>query len=302
MSIVAAAPPQKVPVFGGFDYVTVDATRRRVYAAHGGNRSLLVVDADKGTVLGQVRVGPMAGVAFDPKSGTVFTGNGGGRSVSRVDPVALKEISSADLSGDIDAIAYDPDLNRIYADEDDGTHIFVLDATTLKQIGSIDLPGHKPEYLAINPKTHEIYQNIDNLHEVVVIDPQSLTITKTIDTPELQHNHPLQYDAAFDQIIVAGSNGVLAVYSPQGKSLYHIDVPAHIDQCNLDESRHLLACAGSGKITLVQIKSDAAPAIVGQIDVARGMHTLAIDPKTGDIWAVWASADGDFVQRFSVKS
>ena len=31
--LVPATPPQPVPVFGGFDYVTIDAQRRRVYAA-----------------------------------------------------------------------------------------------------------------------------------------------------------------------------------------------------------------------------------------------------------------------------
>jgi hypothetical protein len=30
----AVAPPQPVPILSGFDYVTVDPVRRRVYAAH----------------------------------------------------------------------------------------------------------------------------------------------------------------------------------------------------------------------------------------------------------------------------
>src|SRR5947209_360907 len=99
MPLIAAAPPQHVPLVGGFDYVTVDAARRRVYAAHGGNASLMIVDADTGKVIGQVRVGPMAGVAVNAENGHVFTGNGDGRSVSEVDPVTLKEIQSVDLPG-----------------------------------------------------------------------------------------------------------------------------------------------------------------------------------------------------------
>ena len=301
MPLIAAAPPERVPVYGGFDYVTVDAAARRVYAAHGGNRSLMIVDADSGKVLGQVRVGPMAGVAVNHANGHVYTGNGEGRSVSEVDPATLKEVQSVDLPGNIDAIAFDAPSNRIYADEDDGTHIYVVDAKTFKQVGTINLPGHKPEYLAINSAKRELYQNIDNLAEVVVINLATNKIVRTLSTPVIQHNHPLQYDAAFNHILIGGTNGVLAVYNPEGKLLHQLSVPARIDQCTLDSDRHLLACAGSAKLTLIKDSQDGPPQIVGQIDVARGMHTVAIDPKTGDIWGVWAGEDGDFVQRFTLK-
>ncbi len=301
MPILPVDPPQHVPVIGGFDYVTVDAAHRRVYAAHVGSRALLIVDADSGKIVGQVRVGPMSGVAFDPSSGHVFTGNGAWRSVSEVDPTTLKELRSVDVPGEVDAIAYDSQSGRIFADEGDGTHIYVVDAKTFKQIGSIHLPGHKPEDLAINAKARELYQNIDNLSEIAVIDLQTLKTKRIIKTPALQHNHPLQYDPVFDQILVGGINGKLDIYSPSGALLHELNIPERIDQCNLDAQRHLLACAGSGKITLIKTDSSAAPQIVGQIDVAPGMHTLAIDPQTGAIWAVWATQDGDFVQRFALQ-
>jgi len=301
MPIIAAAPPVRVPVVGGFDYVHVDSQRRRVYAAHGGNRSLMIVDADSGKVLGQVEVGDMAGSAIDPVTGRVFTGNGNDRSVSEVDPVAMTELRNVDLPGNVDGIVYDPAGSKIYADEDDGTHIYVIDAKTLKQVGSIDLPGHKPESLAIATASHKLYQNIANLSEVVVIDLKSGAIVQTIPTPEIKNNHPLEYDQAFNRIIVGGANGVLASYDTSGKLLDKIPVQARIDQCTLDQDRHLLACAGSSKITLVKHAPNGTLTIVGQIDVAPGMHTVGIDAKTGDIWGVWAADDGDWVQRFTLK-
>jgi outer membrane protein assembly factor BamB len=302
MPLIAAAPPQHVPIIGGFDYVTVDAVRRRVYAAHAGNQSLMIVDADTGKVVGQVRVGPMAGVAFNPDNGHVFTGNGDGRSVSEVDPVTLKELQSVDLPGSIDAIAYDAASGNIYADEDNGTHIYIVDSKTFKQTGSIDLPGHKPEYLAIDSAKRELYQNIATSSEVVVIDLNTNTIVRTIATPIVTNNHPLQYDSAFDHILVGGANGILGVYDSSGKLLSQLSmIQPRVDQCTLDQDRHMLACAGSSKITLIKDNQNGPPQIVGQIDVARGMHTVAIDPKTGDIWGVWGDEKGDWVQRFTFK-
>lgn len=302
MPLIAAMPPERVPLVGGFDYVTVDPVRRRVYAAHRGNESLMIVDADSGKLVGQVRIGPVAGVALDAGTGHVYTGNGGGRSVSEVDPVTLKEVQSVDLPGSVDAIAYDPSSGNIYADEGDGTHIYIVDSKTFKESGTIDLPGHKPEYLAINSAKHELYQNIADKREVVVIDLNTNKIVRTIETPLITNNHPLQYDAAFDHILVGGANGMLGVYDSSGKLLSQLSmIQPRVDQCTLDQERHLLACAGSSKITLIKDNQTGPPEIVGQIDVARGMHTVAIDSKTGDIWGVWADEKGDWVQRFTFK-
>jgi DNA-binding beta-propeller fold protein YncE len=287
-------------VFSGFDYVTIDAARRRVYAAHGGSKALLIVSADTGKVIGQVRVGPMAGSAPDPATGNVFTGNGEDMSVSEVDPVAMKVLRSVDTTGPVDAIALDPMLHRIYADEDDGTHLFIIDSTTMKLIKTLTIPGHKPEYLAIDPKSREVYQNISDLAEIAVIDPTTLTVKRIIPTPELTGNHPLQYDAAYEQIVVGGKNGVMSAYTRAGKKIGSVAVPA-FDQCNLDQTQHILACAGGGGITRLQVHPDTAPTIIDQTPVNDGVHTTAIDPTTHAVFTVWSNRDGsgDFVQKFT---
>lgn len=287
-------------MFSDFDYLSVDAQRRRVYAAHGGSKALLIVDADTGKVLGQVRVGPMAGNVPDPATGHVFTGNGGGDSVSEVDPVAMKVLRTVDTSGPVDAIAYDPANGRIYADEDDGTHLFVIDAKTFKLIKTILLPGHKPEFLTVDPQTHDVYQNIDDRSEIAVIDPVSLTVKRTIPTPEIKGNHPLQYDPAFHQIVVAGTNGVMSAYARDGKKIGSLAVP-RFDQCDLDRAQHVLACAGSGGITRIRLEADAAPQIIDTTPVNAGVHTVAIDPATHAVFTVWSNRDGsgDFVQKFT---
>jgi len=302
MPIVAAAPPVSITPPGGFDYVTIDAGARRVYAAHGAQ--LVIVDADKGTVVGSVQLGGVAGSAPNRATGTVYTGDGDAKALSEVDPRTLKEVQRVAVSGVVDAIAYDAQLGRIYGDEDNGTQIFVIDSKTFKQIGTIALPGHKPEYLQVNPSTHEVYQNIATDSEIVVIDPKTLAVTRTIPTPEITNNHPLQFDAPFDLLLVAGANNKMSGYTSGGKHLWTIDYPSRVDQCDLDVSRQLMACAGSG-ITLLKINQNGPAQIVGTLAVASGLHTVAIDPKTGDIWAVWGvrapgstTTTASFVQRF----
>jgi hypothetical protein len=303
MPIVPFAPPQPVATSArhGFDYVTVDAQRRRVYAAHGGDDSLLIVDADSGKVLGQVRVGPMAGSAVDPATGHVYTGDGDADAVSEVDPVAMKELRRVSVPGHVDAIAYDPSYHRIYADEDDGTRLFVIDTRSFTLVKTIALPGHKPEFLAIDPTTHDVYQNIATNSEVAVIDPRTLSVSRTISTPDLTNNHPLQLDGRDDTLLVAGENGVLAVYTLAGKEIASTSIPQRVDQCAFDSERQVLACAANSNIVLYAMSPNGAPKLIGELAVGERMHNVGIDEETGRIWAVWGSPTGDFVQGFTWK-
>ncbi len=301
MPLVPVAPPAQVQIFSGFDYVTTDSARRRVYAAHTGSHALLIVNADTGAVIGQVDVGPLHGVAVDPENGHVYTGDGEAQTVSEVDPIAKTVVRSADVGGKVDAIAYDPGLHRVYADEDDGTRIFVVDTKTMKQVAAIQIPGHKPEYLFVDPQTHDVYQNIANLSEVAVINAESLKVARTIPTPNIKNNHPLQYDPSYHIFMVGGKNGTLETYTREGKLTGTVSIQQGVDQCDYDAGTHLLACAGSGKVVVVKLSPQGALSVVSSLDVNEDVHTLAFDAKTGHIWIVWAESKGDFVQELSLK-
>ena len=294
--LTPAMPPQPVPVYSGFDYVTVDAQRRRVYAAHGGAQRLLIADADTGKVVGQVRVGECHGVAVNPATGHVYVGVADD-AVDEIDPVALKVVNRVATTGPVDAIAFDATNKRIYADEDDGTHMFIVDAATFKLVKTLDIPGHKPEYLAVDPATHDVYQNIDSDSEIAVVDAATLTVSRTIKTPEIRHNHPLQYDPAYREIVVAGG-GVMSAYTPDGTKLGQTQAGA-FDQCDLDPTEHMLACAGGGGVTRYRLQPAGAPKQLDTTQVAPGVHTLAVDPVTHAVFVVWADRDGngDYMEK-----
>ena len=301
MPFLPVAPPQPVAVYSGFDYMTADAQRHRVYAAHSGNRSLLVVNADDGRVVGQVRAGVLHGVAVNPENGHVYTGSGEPADVSEVDPVALKVVASVKVAGPVDAIAYDPSLHRIYAAEDDGTRMFIIDALTMKQTGTVALPPGGPESFAIEPATRRVYLNIKELGAFVIIDPQSLEVVQTVKTPELKSNHPLQIDPLLQHLYIAGENGVLSTYDLAGRLLSRIPFAAGVDQCDLDGERHLLVCAGNGGVTVFHDAGADGVSVVGTRRIAPGVHTVAVDAQNGTFWVVWARRQemgGAFVQGF----
>ncbi len=294
------APPQPVPIISRFDYVAVDAARRRVYAAHTGSQALLVVNADSGAVLGQVDVGPLHGVAVNPATGTVYTGDGTNGTVSEVNPRSLEVVRIVNLGKPIDAIAYDATRGRIYADEDSGNHLFVIDARSFRLLRTIITPGNDHEYLAVDPADGMLYQNIPDLNEFVVINPSTLRIVDVVHTPELTDDHPLQFDSRRGTVIVGGKNRRISIYDRSGRRLATGSMPSDVDQCSLDEGTGFVACAGAGRVWVVNVRS-TVPHVVATLLVGGRAHTVAVDPATHDLWTVLVTPRGDEVQRIRLR-
>ncbi len=297
MTIAAAAPPVRVPIYSGFDYVAVDEARGRIYAAHTSSQRLLIVDAKTGAVTGQVRVGPMHGVVVDPASGEVFTGNGTDDTVSKVDPVAMKVLASVDVPGPVDAMAYDAGLHRIYADEDNGSHVYVIDSANMKLIATLTMPTKDMESPAVDQSSHTFYQNLADVDAFAIVDPKTLKIVKLVHTPDITDDHPLVASAAQRTIAVGGNNGVMSTYTLAGDFVGSATVQKRIDQCSTGDAGKLMVCAGNGIVNVIALAPDKAPEVLGSIDTGHSIHTLGIDERTGDIWVVWSDPDGDFVQR-----
>jgi DNA-binding beta-propeller fold protein YncE len=246
----------------------------------------------------------MHGVAVDAATGYVYTGNGEDETISEVDPVAMRvRRTSPKLGGAIDAIVFDPAARQIYADEDDGTHMYIVDTVAMQPRQPVTLPGHKPEYLQVDDDTHLVYQNIDDLGEIAVIDPTTEKILRTIPTPQFTHNHPLQFDYLYHVLVAGGTGGaagILASYAMNASVVSQIAVP-RFDQCDLDPIAHALACAGGGGITRIRIGSNGVLTVLDTTPVAAGVHTVAVDPKTHAVYTVWSDrATGQsFAQAFS---
>jgi len=295
---IVTSPAERVPIFSGFDYVTVDEARHRVYAAHTYSRRLLVIDSTSGKVVAQVMVGPMHGSAVDPETGDVFTGNGTDQTVSKVDGTTLKVTATANVSGNVDAIAYDPSHRRIYADQDGGGAVYVINAATMKTIATLTTPTRDLESLAVDPVTGIVYQNLSTGGGYAIIDPTSLKVVKVVSTPQLERNHPLIFSRAANQVVTGGTNGVISAYTPGGEHVGDATVQEHIDQCSTGSQGKLVACAGRGVVTIVEVASGAAPRVVGRLDTGHtSVHTVGIDESTGDIWIVYVDQSGDWVQR-----
>jgi hypothetical protein len=97
--------------------LALDREHRRLFSTCG-NQKMVVMDADKGTVLSAVDIGRGAdGCAFDPSKGLAYSSNGGDGTVTAVgegEPGKFKVVATIPTQATARTMALDPKAHRLY--------------------------------------------------------------------------------------------------------------------------------------------------------------------------------------------
>lgn len=157
---------------GGWDYVTVDAPRHRLFVTR--STHTLAIDTRTDAILadipGQIR---SHGVALVPKLNRGFITDGGGKGAIVVfDMKTYRVLGSIRTMPDSDGVIYDAAMDRIVAVSGDGGVLMTLNPGVNPMNGRIDPPidlGGKPEFLASDARG-TVYVNLTNKNLVAVVD------------------------------------------------------------------------------------------------------------------------------------
>src|SRR5215510_3842728 len=99
---------------GGWDYLYVDSSARRLYVSR--STRVMVFDADTGQSAGEIPDTPgVHGIAIADDLGRGFTSNGRDGSVTIFDPKSLKSIGKVKVGTNPDCIIYDSATHRVFA-------------------------------------------------------------------------------------------------------------------------------------------------------------------------------------------
>ena len=134
-----------------------------------------------------------------------------------------------------------------------------------------------------------------------MIDPATHTVTATWSTAPATGPHGLAVDEKAHRLFSAGKNGKLAAIDTRtGKVIGSANIEPGVDQIGIDPALKRIYCAcGSGAISVVGEMPDGV-ALLGDVPVTPGTHTLAVDPKTHAVWISYANAHDSYVQRYRV--
>src|SRR5262245_44287885 len=158
---------------GGWDYLTMDSSARRLYIARA-NR-VTVLDVETGKVVGEVPNTPgIHGIALVPERQQGYSSNGGDSTVTIFSLDTLKETSRVKVGNRPDALLYDKFSDRVFTFNAASKDATASATETGMVAGTVPLGG-KPES-GVSDEKGTIYVNLENENQIVAFDAKSLTI------------------------------------------------------------------------------------------------------------------------------
>jgi len=290
---VAAAGPgyhvtqtYKIGGEGGWDYLTADASARRVYISRGTH--VMVMDADSGKVVGDIADTPgVHGIALAPELGKGFVSNGRENTVSIFDLKTLATSSKVKTGENPDAILYDPATKRVFTFNGRSQDSTAIDAATGNVLGTIKLDG-KPEFAASDAKG-EIFVNIEDKSELTAIDPNKLEVKAKWPLAPCTEPSGLSIDRKKRRLFVGCDNKMMAVVdADSGKVLATPAIGEGVDATTFDPETGLAFASCGQDAVLTVVKEEGGKWIPENVPTKKGARTLALDSKTHNVFVVTA--------------
>jgi DNA-binding beta-propeller fold protein YncE len=299
---LTAEKPVVVTGSGGFDFLQVDAAKRRLLASHTGNGTLDVIDLDSGKLLKQVPTGKAQDVAVDGAAEQYLVSVSKEHVLVVIDAKSLAKTGEVDLGGEADVLTFNPKNHYAYVVHDHAPELWVVDPSAKKIVTTIRLPG-EPEDLCYDAASNQVYQNIVTPNSVAVIDPAENLVQATWTTGSAARPHGLAIDPDTHVLFSAGANGKLAVLNLKtGQMMDTIDIAEGVDQIAYDAGNKRLYCASRKGMISVIGWTDKGAVSLGQVQTATGAKTIAVDPSTHAVWVAYADKEHSYVLRLHLNS
>ena len=272
---------------GGWDYLTLDSSSRRLYISRATH--VIVIDADSGKPVGDIPDTPgVHGIALAPELGRGFISNGREGTVTIFDLQTLKLISKVKVGENPDAILYDPATKRVFTFNGKSHDSTALDAAKGTVLGTIKLEG-KPEFAASDGKG-EIFVNIEDKSQLDAIDPAKLEVKSRWPLAPCEEPSGLSIDREHRRLFAGCDNKMMAVVdADSGKVLATPAIGDGVDATAFDPGTGLaFASCGEGVLTVVREESPNKFSVAENVKTQEGARTLALDDKTHQIYLVTA--------------
>jgi DNA-binding beta-propeller fold protein YncE len=275
---------------GGWDYLTADASSKRLYVSRG-NR-IVVIDTESEKVVGELADTPgVHGVAVVGDLDRGFTSNGADDTVTTFDLKTLKPTGKIKTGGRPDAIMFDPSSHRIFTYNHGSKDATAIDPSAMTVAGTVALDG-VPEAAVADGRGH-VFVNIMDKNEVVEFDTGNFHILNRWSLASGTRPTGLSLDRERRRLysVCSGSQSMVVLDADSGKILATLPIGRGSDGCVFDSDRGLAFSSNGGDGTLTAVKEEGPGrfAVVATIPTQQGARTMALDAKTHRIYLSAAS-------------
>ncbi|HUD45601.1 MAG TPA: hypothetical protein VMR33_02170 [Candidatus Baltobacteraceae bacterium] len=273
---------------GGWDYLSVDASARRLYVSH--STKVIVIDIDKDEVMGQITgTSGVHGFAIASSLHRGFSSNGRDNNVSVINLDTWKTTMKVQAGENPDAIIYEPGRQEVYAFNGRSQSATVIDAATGKVTATIPLPG-KPEFAAADAAVSRVYCNIEDKNQVVAIDTTKHEVANTWPIAPGEEASGMAIDTVHQRLFIGCHNKLMEMIDPgNGTVLATVPITVGVDANAFDPVTGLaFASCGDGITTIAREDGPDKITVAQTLSTRRGARTMALDPATHKIYLATA--------------
>lgn len=274
-----------LPGDGGYDYLFIDEVNNHLFVSHGTSVNVVDLGTEKpiASIDGMKGVHGIA-VVNDVNKG--FITDGKADAVVVFDLTTFKIITTVALSSkDPDGIIYDPFSRKILSFNGDGKSISVIDPVSMKEVKTINLGGG-PEF-AVTDGKGLIYNNIEDLNSLKVIDAKNWTVKETWPLAPCGGPTGLALDPVNGRLFTGcrTNKGLSVVDIKTGKVITTLPIGAGVDAVIYDAADKLIFVSnGDATATIIKQESADKYSIVQTLTTAPRAKTMAMDKKTKKIY------------------
>lgn len=272
-----------VPGTGGWDYVTVDESARRVYVSH--STQVDVLDADAYTVVGTIPETPgVHGIAVASEFGRGYISAGKSDAAIAFDLKTLKPLGEIKVGKKPDAIIYEPLTKRVYVMNGDSENITVLNAKDGSVAGTIPLGGG-PEF-AVSDGKGNLYVNLEEQNQTLHIDVNSMKVVDRWALAPCGTPTALSMDVENKRLFVGCRSKHFAVLNAEtGKLVFTAPIGERVDAGAFDsKTKMVYLSTGDGKVSVFHQDSPDKYSLVQEIATKTGGKTMGYDAKTARVF------------------
>jgi len=272
----------------GWDYLTMDASSRRLYISRGTHVQILNIDTGK--IEGDIPdLKGVHGIALDKADNKGYISDGRDNSVVVFDLASLKATGKVQAGTNPDAILFDPATKRVFAFNGRSGNATVIETKDNSVAGTIDLGG-KPEF-AVSDGKGKIFVNLEDKSENVEIDAKGLKVLTHWSLKPCESPSGLAIDTDHELLFASCDNEMMAVLDGNsGKVIKTLPIGKGTDAAAFDKGlKQAYSSNGqSGDITVIKENSPSSFDVAATIPTKLRARTMTVDEKTHDLITVTA--------------
>jgi hypothetical protein len=269
---------------GRFDHFAMGGGK--LFVAALGSNAVEVINIGGRTLERTITGVPYAqGIAFSPETNKLFVASGQGK-VYIFDGKSFEQIATVDFQGGADNMRYDAATKRVYVgcgDDEKTGAIGMIDATTSQRLEEEYKLGGEPESFQLEKAGPNIYVNVPDLKQVVVVNRDTKAITHW-PLEGMESNFPMALDEADHRLFIGlhVPPRLAVIDTTSGHTVAVLPSVQDTDDLYFDAARkRVYMPGGQGFIYAFQMTDPDHYKLLSKIPTAIGARTAGYYGKQG---------------------